>query len=167
MAYPPVIPPNTRSNATDMVDVHAADHNALADALTNMGWGRVASVVNKGVSQSIPAANTDLTGMALTFTRLAGRVYVAQFTVVYQQNVANATSNVFLASGDGATIYTNPGLTIVNGGYVTVTTFCLLPSGTGPLPLKLRASPGGGTTLTILHGSLNASVLIVTDVGPV
>ena len=36
MAYPPVIPPNTRSNATDMVDSHASDHNALADALTAM-----------------------------------------------------------------------------------------------------------------------------------
>ena len=34
MVFPPVVPPNNRTNATDMVDSHVSDHNALADALT-------------------------------------------------------------------------------------------------------------------------------------
>jgi hypothetical protein len=36
MAFPPTIPPNNRANTTDMVDVHAADHNAVSSALTDI-----------------------------------------------------------------------------------------------------------------------------------
>ena len=36
MAFPPAIPPNNRTNATDMVDAHASDHNAVSNALTDI-----------------------------------------------------------------------------------------------------------------------------------
>lgn len=41
MPYPPTTPPTTRTNATPQVDVHASDHNVLAqavkDILTELG----------------------------------------------------------------------------------------------------------------------------------
>lgn len=36
MPYPPPVPPNTRTNATPMVDNHTFDHNAISDALTEI-----------------------------------------------------------------------------------------------------------------------------------
>ena len=36
MPWPPVIPPATRANATAQADAHPADHNAIAQALTDV-----------------------------------------------------------------------------------------------------------------------------------
>jgi|KBSMisStaDraftv2_1062788.scaffolds.fasta_scaffold780071_1 hypothetical protein len=36
MPWPPVVPPATRANATPSIDLHAADHNAISQALTDL-----------------------------------------------------------------------------------------------------------------------------------
>ena len=36
MAWPPVVPPATRANATPLLDTHPADHNAISAALTDL-----------------------------------------------------------------------------------------------------------------------------------
>lgn len=36
VAWPPPVPTNTRTNATPLMDLHAADHNAIADALDTL-----------------------------------------------------------------------------------------------------------------------------------
>jgi len=36
MAYPPAVPPNTRTNATPEVDNHPSDHNGISNALTDI-----------------------------------------------------------------------------------------------------------------------------------
>lgn len=36
MAYPPTVPSNSRANTTPLVNDHPADHNAIADALTDI-----------------------------------------------------------------------------------------------------------------------------------
>lgn len=36
MSYPPSVPPNTRTDATPLPTNHAADHNTISDALTDI-----------------------------------------------------------------------------------------------------------------------------------
>jgi hypothetical protein len=166
MAYPPVLPPTGRTNSTPQVDAHPSDHNTIAAALAAMPWGRVASAVNSGAAQTgIAATPTDLTGLSLTFTRIAGRVYHAMLSLTLQAVGVQATANVTVADGANA-VQHNPAVAIPANLYMQLTSLYVIPAGTGPLTLKLRGSIAGGT-LSVLNGAANASSFVVYDVGPV
>ncbi len=164
MPYPPVIPPATRANTTAQLDNHPSDHNALSAALNAMPWGLVAMAQNTGAGQTGITTIVDVVGSALTFTRLATRRYQALMTITLQQVSAQATANVSIADAANTQLH-NPGMTIPANLYMTLTSLWMIPAGSGPLSLKLRASTGGGS-LSILNSALNPTVLAIYDIGP-
>lgn len=163
MSYPPVLPPNNRTNATDMVNAHAADHNALVDALTNMPWGRVATIENKGASQGNITTVTDVLGTSLTWTRRADRKYHLRYAYTIQQAGAAATHNIGLYLADNTMLF-NPG-GYCGIGYLSLAVDIDVSGPAGTLTYKLRASTGAGV-LTVLNTALNATVIYIDDVGP-
>ena len=165
MAYPPVLPPAGRTNATPQLDAHPSDHNLIAAALAAMPWGLVApSVILTGAGQTIPAsAVTDVTGLTLTFLRRADRRYVARWTLQLQQQTAAAVPNIYLMDGGNAT-FTFRGLTMVAAQYFAVSDFYEVSGAAGTVTVKVRANTPSGSLLIANGGS--ASVLLVEDVGP-
>lgn len=73
MAWPPPLPPTTRTNATLAVDVHAADHNQLANALgVLIAKGTLVSPWRTDV-----AVGPGSTGVNVAYwTRIGPRVFV-------------------------------------------------------------------------------------------
>ena len=165
MAYPPVLPPAGRTNATPQLDAHPSDHNLIAAALAAMPWGLVAPpVILSGGAQSIPAtAVTDVTGLTLTFVRRADRRYVARWTLQLQQQTAAAVPNIYLMDGANAT-WTFRGLTMVAAQYFALSDFFEVSGAAGTVTVKVRANTPAGT-LQVANGS-SPSVLLVEDVGP-
>jgi hypothetical protein len=121
VAWPPPVPVNTRTNATPLLDAHAADHNKMADALDTL------------VARATPLAHVEVTApVTVTGFNLAGSVLVATApTITYDggpiivefsapwaisQAQINQTMNIGLA--DGTTTWTDQGLlaAILNPG---------------------------------------------------
>ena len=165
MAYPPVIPPNNRTDATDMVTVHASDHNALATALANMPWGVVAApVVLSGAQQTIPAsAITDITGATITWTRRADRRYIARYSIQVQQASSAAVFNVYIKDAAGNNI-TFRGWTGTAGQYLGLVDFIDVSGAAGAATVKLAANTPSGSL--IIANSTSPGILTVEDVGP-
>lgn len=166
MAYPPVIPPATRTNATVQLDNHPADHNALATALAAMPWGRVASVqLTAGGQTGIGASPVDLTGALLSFTAIAGRKYRVGFSITVAQQAAGATFNVTVATHPANGILTQPGATVAASAFFGMS-YAVEWVGSGATQLKLRLQVSAAT-INVLQGVANPTLFYVDDVGPV
>ena len=163
MAYPPILPPTGRTNATLEVDAHPSDHNLTAAALAAMPWGRVNGVVYTGAAQVIGASIVDLTGLSVPATLVVGRRYRVAFTASVGQSVAQGISNIILADSTNA-VLTQPGTLLVPGGYATITSFVEFVAAVTARTFKLRAVVGAGS-LSILNTAATPSVLVVDDVG--
>lgn len=163
MPYPPVIPPNTRTDATDMVTAHARDHNQLADALTALPWGRVASTTGTGNS-NISAAETDV--LSVTFTAVAGRRYRVSSVFQCVSNAATMTITAALTDASNAHLQ----IAVISqlaaaGGYYTLAPWVEIPPGAaGSRTYKLRASTNA-SNIARNSSATQPDALLVEDIG--
>lgn len=130
----------------------------------NTPWGRVAQVTQTGSSQTGITTATDITGMSVTFTAVANRIYRFTWNATAQQVTSAGTFNIVLADG-AATSVDNAGATLAANSFLTLTAVFETSSLSGSVTRKLRAGTTAGT-LSILNGSVNASKLFVDDMGP-
>jgi hypothetical protein len=144
MAYPPTIPPNTRANTTDMVDAHASDHNALANAINALPWGRVASATSTA-TPTIGTTQVDI--VSVTFNAVANRRY----------RVSASTMAVAVAGLNATFIITDGANAQLNGTVVTLAT-----SYWGPGLVWVEIAPGAAGARTYkLRGVTNASTMTI------
>src|SRR4030095_16705759 len=73
MAYPPVVPPSTRTNATPSVDNHPGDHNQISAALTEI-LNHIATL-----EQGLPLVQGALTGYTTNFAGAVGVTFPIPF----------------------------------------------------------------------------------------
>jgi microcystin-dependent protein len=96
MAYPPTVPPNSRANGTATFDDHPSDHNALADALTDLinelGSGpkggstdltvRLAALVPPGVIQAYGGGAAPAQYLLCNGAAVSQATYAALYAVI-------------------------------------------------------------------------------------
>ena len=137
-----------------------------AQECNNLPFGVVGLVERTAGSLTVTTTQADLTGMSVTFTALANRVY--KFTALCTGQklttetwtglyITNAANTVYLSA-----FQTAPALEYFNSsfsGYVSGFT-------PGSVTVKLRSQVGSGTA-TILAAATNPLQLIVEDMGPI
>jgi hypothetical protein len=142
----------------------------------NMPWGSVARVTSSTLSQTGITTETDVTGMTVTWTAVANRIYKTTFQVEVGANSV-ATNDVgsliltdgsnnhkqrVLSTGTGQTTYSSV------GGWCTGTLYETGLS-SGSTTRKLRLARNAGTTATFStfsNGTDAMAILLVEDVGP-
>ena len=107
---------------------------------------------------------TDITGMSVTFTAVADRLYKATFSCTLDQN-ASATARFLLADGSNTEFarYENTAV----AGVAMLTFSNLFTVAAGSVTRKIRGSmSGGAATVLYTSGSYNYG-FIIEDMGPV
>jgi len=172
MAWPPVVPPTTRTNQTPQLDTHVNDHNQLAAAVAQLvalvpaagalPWGRVAYGTSTASTAGI-SADTDV--ISVTFPAVAGRRY--RVTGGYGFVVgATGINGVFCKLTDGANAVLNQTvITALANGFYTMSTFVeVAPGAAGNRTYKLRASCNQ-QTITLQGAATQLHQLLVEDIG--
>ncbi len=105
MAWPPLIPPNTRLNDTVTADNHPSDHNQLADALTNVVDYVQSFAISSAVNvSSVGTPEVALPAVDASFDVIIGQPYLVTVWCPWRFGVG-ATSSVSTAlKADGAII---------------------------------------------------------------
>jgi len=131
----------------------------------NSAWGVVGRAVNTAGMTGIGATPTDVTGLTVTFTPVAGRQYR---TVISWLAVTNVSGTVVPLITDGAnTTFMQRNYTVQGGWYFHVNTE-VVESGLAAVPTvrKARTSMTTGT-VDIIAGTTLPAFITVEDVGPV
>lgn len=109
----------------------------------------------------------DITGMSVTFTAVASRMYKATWTVTGLKDTANGWCGAFLTTSSNTvfcSVY-QTGFIVSGAGYVNlsgVTYFSNLAAGSQTLKLRQQTESAGGT---ILASGTNPCILIIEDIG--
>jgi hypothetical protein len=137
-----------------------------ADQQNRFPRGVVASVVRTTAIPAITGATADLTGMTVTFTADATRLYKASWLVTGGK-VNAATDQTFLYFTTGANVSLgNIIITTPTGNYFINLCGSILFSGvSGSVTYKLRVSPSAGT-FTAVAGAGEPCILVIEDIGP-
>ena len=117
-----------------------------------------------GSANSGFTSTADITGMSVTFTAVANRLYKATFSCTVDQN-ATATVSIYLADGSNVTQaqYQN---TAVAG--VSMLTFSnLFTVSAGSVTRKIRAATNAGAATVLYTASSYNYGFIIEDMGPV
>jgi hypothetical protein len=151
-----------------MVDVHAADHNALADALNNMGWGEIGQRAGK------VAAPTGVVGTPVLVPLLSGITFTALATRRYRIEINASVAN---SASPGATaLYIQDGATTLTRALGYAPTFVgysyhvqgawegTLAAGSHTINLSISLAGGAGT---VGMDANDFSMFTVDDIGPV
>ncbi len=110
----------------------------------------------------------DITGMTVTFTAVASRIYKATWTVAALKDTANGWIGAFLANSANTifgSVYAT-GFIVAGSGYTNlsgITYFSNLAAGSQTLKLRIQAESNGGT---VLASGNNPCVLMIEDCGP-
>lgn len=168
MAYPPTLPPNNRTNATPLLDAHAADHNMIVDALSAIlaHSAELAYVEQTAVQTNIQTTAVDLTGLSVTFTLATQRRVQLDLSVWFSKAAPDTAATAFAQIANAANAEQQgggawcgaPGQTRVH-----LTRSLTLPAGT--YTYKGRANTGAGFLNTASNAS-EPSILKATDLGP-
>jgi hypothetical protein len=121
--------------------------------------GYALSTTNSAFSTTV----VDITGMSITFTAVANRLYEATFSATIDQN-SSATLSLYLTDGSNnvQNYYQNSAPASIN-----IQTFSYLFTSTaGSITRKVRTNISGGAA-TVLHGSNTfAYSFVIKDLGP-
>lgn len=152
----------------------AAADAALADAATAL-TARVATLENLGTkgyaqvtsNQTGITTMTDLTGLSVTWTAVAGRRYRASFKVLIFSTVANDDANVWLRNGSSTSlnaygvraVSTTHGIAVTGSHVLTG-----LSAGSQTVKLSLERAAGSGS-VALAAASTHPSFILVEDIG--
>lgn len=138
----------------------------------NIGWGVVGTPVTSTTFTQAVTSSTgiDLTGLAVTFTALAGRRYEMTVSgLIMQQSVTAGTSKVFIADAANASLAMVGDAQLAAsafGSRATIQGGYLAPALTaGSTTWKIRGQTSAGT-MTVQVDSATQALLLVKDIGP-
>ena len=172
LAWPPTIPPATRSNSTSQLDNHPNDHNALSTALSAIverlgGASSELGYAEQVAAQSAIATTTvDLTGLSITFTLTTARRVLLYANVWYQKAAPDTAGGAFASLWTGANVQVQG-----RGGYcgapgqATVALARRLLLAAGTYTYKVRGSTAAGFLNTI-SSTAEPSYIGAIDLGP-
>jgi hypothetical protein len=141
----------------------AADMNAYARG------GLVMAYASVGTPQGSITTRVDLTGLSVTFTAIAGRLYKATFSGEINGSVAGDLAVAYITDGVG-TLFRRGIITVPDlsggAGYSTITMQRLFTFGAGSVTLKMQLERNAGTGTVALYAAGDSPAhLIVEDVG--
>jgi hypothetical protein len=138
----------------------AADMNAYARG------GLVMAYASKTTDQGSITSITDVTSLSITFTALAGRLYMVSAIVPVRSSVANDIATIYIADGSNNSLQVVNSLCPSTTYGVPVTPFVLLQPGAGSVTYKVRAQRQAGTgNIQIDANATYPSHIIAVDVG--
>jgi hypothetical protein len=130
----------------------------------NFPRGVMGSVVRTAGNVTLTTALADVTGLSITFTAEANRVYKVTFNSVVQKD-ATAGSGIFLFTDDLNAVTFEVIDTFNASGYVTVSLNQVLTGLTaGSKTFKIRAFVNA-TTATLLASGDNKTTFAIEDIG--
>lgn len=130
--------------------------------------GVMGAVYRTAGNFTVATTIADMTGMTVTFTAEANRVYKATWTVTGIKAVNNGWAGAFLTNGANtvfSSVY-NTGFIVGGFGYFNLsgtTFFTNLSAGSQTLKLRCQIE---NTNATILADTANPCILIIEDCGP-
>lgn len=132
----------------------------------NAPWGVVGYVKGASTDQSgIGGAATDITGLSVTWTTVANRLYVVTLNANVQQNTSTGNASVSIANAANVSSLQRT-TTLTAGSLASVTVVAPMAGlAAGTWTSKARASTDAGT-LTIVGTFTREATIIVEDVGP-
>jgi hypothetical protein len=137
-----------------------------AQECNNFPFGVVGLVERTTGTLTITTTIGDLTGMSVTFTALANRVYKFSVLATGQKLTAQGWTGLFLTNA-GNTVYAAAYATAPANGYHNLSYSSYLSGFTpGSITVKLRASTENNTS-SILASTSDKLQLIVEDMGPI
>lgn len=129
--------------------------------------GVMGAVYRTAGDYTMTVAANDITGMTVTFTAVAGRIYKASWTASGYKSTTNGWAGVYLANSANTVFGAVYSTALISGvGYFNLSGFTYFSNLTaGSQTLKLRAQ------IENLNGLINASgvnpcVLMIEDCGP-
>lgn len=129
----------------------------------NLPWGyigRSALTANSGIITTVAD-----TGLAVTFTAVAGRRYRAEWRADFNQSVGTGLATAYLTDAAGSGLARELSACRSGDNYGTFSGHAVLSGLSGSVTLKLRAECSGGN-LIVVAGSIFPAELVVTDIGP-
>ena len=135
----------------------------------NMGWGLMGRST-KTSNQNITVANTytDISGVSVTFTAVANRLYSVRAYVFVNVGSAN-TLELQLTDGGATLQYQQVAFTSIMGAagnYAIVETITGFGAGSQTMKLRARADTVSPTQPQILGNVFAPSFMVITDLGP-
>lgn len=154
---------------TSITNDRITDRRTYVRGPWNTAWGRVASTTVAAADQTnIDSTIRDITGLAATFTAVAGRRYKVSVSAFIRQSSGSGTFYLSLSGGGltnqriyGARMYggdTNNDRDTAVGWYEMTPT-------AGSVTLQVRAETSGGTGQIL--NSFFGSKILVEDIGPI
>jgi len=141
----------------------AADVNAYLRGGNVMGYAAVTS--SQGGIQSV----TDLTGLSVTFTAIAGRLYRTTFSGEINGDTENDLLIAYITDGSNnelrrGVLHVPP--MIADVGYSQMTLVRLTTHSAGSTTIKVRLERNAGVgTANLFASSTSPAVLVVEDIG--
>lgn len=137
---------------------------ALLGGTKDVGAGTI-GYAQVTASQGSITAQTDLTGLTLTFTAVAGRRYRVSSYVDFSNTNVDVASELFLMDTSGPTqIVRGDTVHPVAGGFMSITLQAILVPGAVTKTYKLQAAATGGTT-TLQASATSPAFLMIEDIG--
>jgi hypothetical protein len=147
-------------------DAFTSGQVLTAQECNNFPFGIVGYAERTTGSLTVTTAIADLTGMSVTFTALANRVYKFTINSTGQKLTTQGWTGVFLTNTANFTYSAVYATAPANGYFNTCATSYLSGFTAGSITVKLRAQCEVATS-TILASSLSDKIqLIVEDMGP-
>lgn len=107
MAFPPTIPPATRTNATSQLDNHPSDHNAISAALTELTKHAVLDSGSwMGALVNVTSGPIDAGTVTIAPVTVASRLLIS--SVFYLSSNAQWGASYYLANMSGTALLTGP-----------------------------------------------------------
>jgi hypothetical protein len=137
----------------------------LASQQNRFPRGAMGYVVSQSGNLAVTASEADLSGMTLTFTAEAGRLYEVSFNCFYLQSDASSRFIVNFLDGSATVFASTQQVNPVASGYGTFSYSYLFGVATsGSITRKISAQTTGGT-LTIFGSSTSPISYVIKDIG--
>jgi hypothetical protein len=147
-------------------DAFVAGQVLTAQECNNFPFGVVGLVERTSGGLTVTTTQADLTGMSITFTALANRVYKFSVLATGQKLTGQGWTGVFVSRTDNV-IFASSYATAPANGYFNLSCSTYVSGFTpGSITIKLRAACEVNTS-TILASTTDKLQFIVEDIGPI
>jgi hypothetical protein len=135
-----------------------------AAQMNNLPWGVVGTAFRNAGDVTVTNAQTDITGMSVTFTAVAGRLYRASWSCSAKKETAAGWTQITFA--DSANILYGISIAYgVGGGFINLSGVSLISGLTaGSKTFKLRGIAENNTSTVLANGNAPCQ-LIIEDMG--
>jgi len=138
-----------------------------AQQLNNYPFGLVGYAENTSLAQTGITTVTDITGLSVTFTGVAGRRYRVEGYLLLQSTVSGDTVNLIIRNSANTSLQQSIYHLESNASaYFCTSTLVMAATGATTIKLSMQRQAGTGT-MTANGGGTFPAQLVITDIGTV